>query len=214
MALLQQLLGAGQAADLPASQPPAAVAASRGRGRRGGSSRRQERGSSGCGRRAGAVVPIPRPLDPPRQGTQADALPLPGDLSPQVGDLFAFAQILPVGEGLAADQRRQIVRSATPDHLGHGAAVLVDGLGAKRHHRTNRGQLLQALPGCGAVGALSGLGGIMQAKRIVSRLLPSFMLSSIIEAFTKASLFRSLLPWISLIISRLSQAGLNKLAIV
>ena len=50
-------------------------------------------------------------------------------------------------------------RFGHPGTPRHGAAVLVDGLGAERHHRTDRGQLLQALPGCVAVGTLVGLGG-------------------------------------------------------
>ena len=96
--LPQQLLGAGIAADLPRTELPAAVAASRGHGGRGGFSRRRELGgSSGCGRRSGALAPIPSPLDPPRHGPHADPLPLRGGLSPQVGGAIAGAQILPVG---------------------------------------------------------------------------------------------------------------------
>jgi len=95
--LPQQLLGAGKATDLPASELPAAVAPSKGRGGRGGSSRRRERVGSGSGRRAGAVAPIPRPLDPPRHGPHPDPLPLRGGLSHQVGGAMASAQILPVG---------------------------------------------------------------------------------------------------------------------
>ena len=103
------------------------------------------------GRPAGAVAPIPRPLDPARYGPHADPLPLRGGLSSQVGGAIAGAQILPVGEGLAAAHHRQVDVLATPEHLGHGAAVLVDGLGAKRHHRTDRGQLLQPLPAASLV---------------------------------------------------------------
>ena len=40
--------------------------------------------------------------------------------------------------GGAAALHRQVDVSAIAEHLGHGAAVSVDGLGAKRHHRTDR----------------------------------------------------------------------------
>ena len=156
----QQLLGPCIAADLPAGQLLAAVAASRGRGGRGGSSSTRERAGSGSGRRAGAFAPIPRPLDPSRHGPHADPLPLRGSLSPQVGGAIAGAQILPVGESLAAAHHHQVGVLAIAEHLGHGAAVSVDRLGAERHHRTDRGQILQALPRCGAVGALGRLGGV------------------------------------------------------
>jgi len=134
----QQLLGAGIAADLPAGQLPAAVAASRGRGGRGGFSRRRERGGSGCSRRAGALAPIPRPLDPPGHGPHSDALPLRCSLSPQIGGAIAGAQILPVGEGLAAAHHCQVDVLTIAEHLGHGAAVLVDGLEAECDRRTDR----------------------------------------------------------------------------
>ena len=68
MLLPKQVLGAGKAADLPASQLPAAVAASRGRRRR--------RGGGSLARAPGAVAPIPRPLDPPRHSPHPQALPL------------------------------------------------------------------------------------------------------------------------------------------
>ena len=138
MPLSQQLLGEGKAADLPACELPAAVAASRGHGRRYGSSSRRERGGSGCGGRVGALAPIPRPLDPPRHGPHADALPMRSSLSPQVGGAIAGGQILPVGESLAAAHHCQVDVLATAEHLSHGAAESVDRLGAERHHRTDR----------------------------------------------------------------------------
>jgi hypothetical protein len=106
------------------------------------------------------MAPIPRPLDPPRHGPHADPLPLRGGLSPQVGGAIAGGQILPVGESLAAAHHRQVDALANAEHLGHGAAVLVDCLGAECDHRTDRGQLLQALPRSGAIGALGRLGGV------------------------------------------------------
>jgi len=134
----QQLLGAGIAADLPAGQLPAAVAASRGRGGRGGFSRRRERGGSGCSRRAGALAPIPRPLDPPRHSPHADPLPLRCNLSPQVGGAIAGGEILPIGETWPLLTIARLVFWPPRNTSGHGAAVPVDGLGAKRHHRTDR----------------------------------------------------------------------------
>jgi hypothetical protein len=68
----------------------------------------------------------------------ADALPLRSSLSPQVGGAIAGDQILPVSENLAAAHHRQVAVLAIAEHLGHGAAVLVDRLGAERHHRTLR----------------------------------------------------------------------------
>ena len=40
--------------------------------------------------------------------------------------------------GGAAALHRQVDVLAIAEHLGHGAAVSVDGLGAERHHRTDR----------------------------------------------------------------------------
>ena len=71
-------------------------------------------------------------------GPHPDPLPLRGGISPQVSGGIAGAQILPVGKGLAAAQHRQVDVLAIAEHLGHGAAVSVDGLGAERHHRTDR----------------------------------------------------------------------------
>jgi hypothetical protein len=106
------------------------------------------------------MAPIPRPLDPPMHGPHADPLPLRGSLSPQVGEAIAGGQILPVGESLAAAHHGQVDVLAIAEHLGDGAAVLVDCLGAECNHRTDRGQLLQALPRSGAIGALGRLRGI------------------------------------------------------
>ena len=39
---------------------------------------------------------------------------------------------------LAAAHHRQVGVLATPEHLGHGASVFVDGLGAERYQRTDR----------------------------------------------------------------------------
>ena len=75
--LPQQLLGAGIAADLPASELLAAVTASGGRWR--------SRRDGSLARASGALAPVPRPLDPAKHGPHADALPLRGGLSPQVG---------------------------------------------------------------------------------------------------------------------------------
>ena len=62
--------------------------------------------------------------------------------------------------GGAAALHRQVDVSAIAEHLCHGAAVLVNGLGAERHHRTDRataggrrplsrcGKLREILPAC------------------------------------------------------------------
>ena len=84
------------------------------------------------------MAPTPRPLDPPRHGPHGEPLPLRGSLSRQVGGAIAGGQIPPVGESLAAAHHCQVDVLAIAEHLGHGAAVLVDGLGEKRHHRTDR----------------------------------------------------------------------------
>ena len=116
MSLPQQILGADIAADLPASELLAAVAASRGLW------------SSSLA----AMTPIPRPLDSPRHSPNADPLTLRGGLGPQEGGAIAGAQILLVGEGLAAAHHYQVGVLAITEHLSNGAAVLVDGLGAER----------------------------------------------------------------------------------
>ena len=141
MPLSQQLLRAGEAADLPAGELPAAVAASRGRGGRGGSSSRQKWGGSGCGR--GGRVPLRQSHGrwiPPGTAHTPIRCRCAAASAPQVGGAIAGGQILPVGESLAAAHHRQVDVLAIAEHLGHGAAVLVDGLGAERNHRTNRGQ--------------------------------------------------------------------------
>jgi len=92
------------------------------------------------------MSPIPRPLDPPRHGPYSELLPLCSGLSPQIGGLIASAHILQVCKGLAAVHHCQFDALAIAKHLGHGAAISVDGLGPKRHQRTAWGQLLQAVP--------------------------------------------------------------------
>ena len=77
-------------------------------------------------------------------------------------------------ESLAAEHHSQVGVLATPEHLGHCATVLVDGLGAKRHDSAHRDQLLQPLAGGGSRGAWAVSGASMQAMRIVSRLPASF----------------------------------------
>ena len=106
------------------------------------------------------MAPTPRPLDPPRHGPHPDPLLLRDGLSPQVSGAIAGAQILPVGKGLAAAHHRQIDVLPIAEHLSRGATVSVDALRAESHHRTDRGQLLQSLPGRSAVGALGRLGGV------------------------------------------------------
>jgi hypothetical protein len=68
---------------------------------------------------------------PPWHGPHADPLPLRGGLSTQVGGAIAGGPILPVGESLAAAHHYQVGFLATPELIGNGAAVLVDGLGAQ-----------------------------------------------------------------------------------
>ena len=65
MPLLQQLLGPCIAADLPPGELPSAVAASKGRGGRSGSSSRLQRGGRGIGATAGDRSPstIATPAD-------------------------------------------------------------------------------------------------------------------------------------------------------
>ena len=157
MPLSQRLLGAGKAAELPASElPPAEATASRADPAAGGNGAAVD----AAGRRV-PLCQMPGPLDPPRRGPHADPLPLCGGLSSQVCGAIAGAQILPVCEGGAAAHHCQVDVLAIAEHLGHGAAAGLGFIGGLSQGKPCRAPGSSAEPvAAEAFGVLHGQGPV------------------------------------------------------
>jgi hypothetical protein len=115
------------------------------------------------------MAPIPGAFDPPTYSPNIKTGLFGLGFCSQISAAIAGGQILAIGEGLAALHHRQIDGSAIAEHFGHGAAVTVFCLGADRHHRTDRGQLLKLLLGgtvISAGGRLLDLGVRLGAAKV------------------------------------------------